>query len=255
MPNKDQEVLLDEVSLEGSSFIPVEESEDVVFDEATNDETTENFTPYSFTKDWTDYIISFLNEDELDDGKPRCDGLKRLSKELLGEHKPELIVHAINQGYAAVTYKATFKKGVYIGSAECHAGNTDSPFSSYPLATAETRAISRALKNALGLKVITAEETSRKAELSTPANDENRTEGGITTTQVKFIERTCKNLDLSVKDVVEATIGQVDNIEELSHGNALKINQVLDEWKRGDNVEGKPTKVYDENWRLYYTKR
>lgn len=200
---------------------------------------------------WSDWVLSQLRKDEKYDDKPTCDGLRRLAIRILGPMDITTIdVHAIAQDYAAVSVRLKFSKlgQTVIGSAEVHSNNTDAPFSQYPLATAETRAIGRALRVALNLrKVITAEEGSRKANISIPIiEDQDRSEGSITDTQIKFLDLLCKKNDISIAFAVESAVGAHDKLEDLTNEEAKIVSKLVDVW-----IKEKPEdlKTYDPNWK------
>ena len=197
---------------------------------------------------WSEYVLSLLADDEQYDGSPTTDGLRRLAMKLFGAFSYDgPAIHAINEGYAALTVKLIWPDRVVTGSAECNSANSDGVWGVYPLATAETRAEGRALKKALGLKrIFTAEETSHKAKLSVPVNDDLRSLGSITDTQITFIDKMCKKYDISVKELVENVVSNFKSIKDVSYSEALEINKLLDEWSKN-----KPENVskYNSNWR------
>ena len=215
-------------------------------------------SPEKFSPEWTDYVLSLLTKDEFINERPRADGLVRLCGVLVGDinwGSPE--VHHVGVDYAAVTITPTLPNGVKVfGSAECTVNDTDAPYNRYPLATAETRAIGRAAKRILGLtNVLTAEETSKVAELTVPeASNEDRTEGSITDTQIKFIDRMCKKLNVDVQKSITEICGEHGNIRELSHAEALQVNTVLDEWTREEDQEYAKFGPYEDDWRNSFEK-
>ena len=228
-----EEAILEQVELDEDFEVEGDELVGKEFRESENPEMPEFASP-----EWTEYILSLLTEDEKVKDKPRTEGLIRITRMLFDEVEfPNPQVHHVNEGYAAVTAAILVNGRQYVGSAEVHAENTDAPYNRYPLATAETRALGRAVKRFLCLNVITAEETSRVADLTIPKSDEDRTEGSITSTQIKTMERHCKSLDLDVKRVVVSVVGEHDKINDLSHAEALQVLKQVDEWKRNPPEE------------------
>lgn len=224
-------------------------------DESTPDSVPDDL-PEHHSPEWTDYVLSQLTKSELVKDRPRSDGLVRLVKMIIGEVDFLLQVHHVSPEYAAVTCQITIPGGSTVhGSAECSDRNTDIPYNKYPLATAETRAIGRAAKRALGLSnVLTAEEGSEVAQLTVPEVTEDRTEGSITDTQIKFIERMCKKLDISVHKAVIEIVGDHEKIENLSHAEALQVNSVLDGYTRDEDQEYAKLGPFEENWRTTFVK-
>lgn len=219
----------------------------------------ESKIPSKYDPEWPDYVLSLLTDDEKVNGNPKADGLVRVAGLLYGEGFCDLKVHYATPSAAAVTYLYQVGNANYIGSAECSSDNTDEPYSKYPLATAETRAIGRAMKRVLKLtNVLTAEESSKKAELTAiPDDGIDRTEGSITDTQIKFIDRVCKSFNINVEKAVKYILGDdtLSTIKSLSHKSALHINSILDQWKREDTNESyKDIGSYDDNWQNSFNK-
>jgi hypothetical protein len=222
----DEEQVLDEIAVEDFEM----EKEELIEEEH---EVDEDSTPDFASKGWTEYVMSLLSEDEKFKDKPRTEGLLRIIRILFEDVEfPNPDVHHVSPEYAAVTCAILVNGRQFVGSAEVHPGNTDSPFVKYPLATAETRALGRAAKRLLGINILTAEETSKVADLTIPQSDEDRTEGGITATQIKMIARQSKAINVDVVQAVTNTVGQHDKISDLSHAEALRVLKQLDEWKR-----------------------
>ena len=200
-------------------------------------EQKESNTPSPDSPEWSDWALSQLTKDELYDGNPTCDGLRRLAIKILGQFNVKApTVHFCSQEYAAVTVNLYWPgTGRSISaSAEVHSGNADAPFNQYPLATAETRALGRALRIALNLrKVVTAEEVSRKANISIPITDEARDKGAITSTQKKFVNLMCKKHDISIDQVVaKALDSENKKLDDLTYEEAQKVQELLDAWAK-----------------------
>lgn len=238
---KNEEQVLDDVDLE--DFEAVEEDEGFVGPENA---------PEFASPEWSDYVMGLLTDDEKVNNSPRTEGLVRIARMLFQNLQfPRLQVHHVSPDYAAVTCSVICNGCEYMGSAEVHPQNTDSPYNKYPLATAETRALGRAVKRLLCLNVLTAEETSKVADLTIPKSDENRTEGSITSTQIKLIERQCKSLDYNVVDVIKKTVGDHGSVDEISHAEGLQILKLLDEWKRNSPEDSEVEGIgkFSEDWK------
>ena len=201
--------------------------------------------PSMFDLGWTDYVVGMLDKKEMISGNPKTDGLFRIAQKLFG--RASIYSNPIHASLGAAVIKVTvvFPDGdTYEDVAEVYTEeqfrNTDDPYSKYPAATAHTRALGRALRRALNIQVTTAEELSSAALAETIVpHDEQRTEGGITDTQIRFIDLLCKpeKLDLNVKNVVNNLFPSTNNINDLSHSSALHINEKLSEWQQNrDNI-------------------
>lgn len=216
-------------------------------EEVVDEEVKVETTPAKYTKEWHDHVMSLFITDELQDGKPKCDGLKRVAQLLFGPIRDiSITVHGVTIGWAAVTAKVSFGNvgafdddGYFAvsGSADASSSNVDAPYNNHPLAVAETRAIGRALKTALGLQVLVAEEGSKAAHIvNTPSNDENRVEGSISDAQVAFINRMADKLKIDPVKSVEVILGHpVQSLDKLTHAEALSINGVLNNWSQTDS--------------------
>ena len=200
------------------------------------------------SEEWSDWVLSQLRDDEYPNGRPTCDGLRRIAIKLFGpmEILPPHVHHA-SAHYAAVTCVLRWPLRTVCGSAEVSENNCDAPFSQYPLATAETRAISRSLRQALNLrKVITAEEGSRKADISIPVTDDAMETGGISEHQIKFIDVMCRTNDIDVRTAVTESVGEHEKLSELTRAESKQVQKLLDEWAKEKPEDTPP---YDPNWK------
>lgn len=135
---------------------------------------------------WHEYVMSQFHESELDRGYPKVEGMRRLAEILLGEIlfsgaidcKSSMPSEGNDPGRSVVNYEIQilWKNGVepyvytapgitpyttraFRGLASCYPGNVKgNVFVIFPESIAETRAEARALRKALGLKVVAAEE-------------------------------------------------------------------------------------------------
>lgn len=157
------------------------EEEEIQISQDSTEKELRYIPPYG-TKEWQDFIISELREDEIYKGNPLHTGLRRLTERYLGDIVSSgpidvQVTNDINHpGRATVIYEIvilwklgtpeyvnmdyTFEKRIFRAVAECWTGNSPATFSVHPAATAETKAASRAFKTALMLSVHTADEMS-----------------------------------------------------------------------------------------------
>ena len=153
--------VLDDINLE-----PVE---DTIGTEVSIDseDIEEDDIPEMYDPEWTKYVLGLFQPNELEDGNPKADGLRRVAIKVFGVFDSETGIVAApsisNAGRATVTVNLQIyykqKRFRVSGSADVYSGNTTSTFAEHAVATAETRAEGRALRRALCLtKVVTAEE-------------------------------------------------------------------------------------------------
>tara|TARA_Y100001938_G_scaffold125654_1_gene176817 strand:- start:134 stop:901 length:768 start_codon:yes stop_codon:yes gene_type:complete len=178
---------------------------DVIMDDA----------PSITSPEWNDYILELFAPNELFDGRPTCAGLRRVSELVLGQivsSKPTQVFppnSGDEVGRATVIWEVVFADGsVFSDVADSWEGNTDDMFCVFNTATAATRAEGRALRKALRLRTVAAEEMTKKdtASIVKSISQTKRveTEGEyddsyrMSDAQANFIDSKCKQLNLSV---------------------------------------------------------
>ena len=125
--------------------------------------------PDPTSPEWNDYVLSLFEKNEMYDGRPLCHGLRRVAELLLGRivsSRPTQIFapQSGNEiGRATVVWELIFDDGsLFSDVADCWEGNTDDAFCVFNTATAATRAEGRALRKALRLRTVAAEEMTSK---------------------------------------------------------------------------------------------
>lgn len=168
--------------------------------------------PEMTSLEWNDYVLSKLAPYEIYDGRPKVDGLRRVAQMLLGE-----VVFSgptqmdIKNGIATVIYKVSFlwnrdddrlgREVEFYGVGDSTPENTQHPFNRYLAVMADIRAEGRALKRALGLRCLFAEEANPNLVL-------NETEK-VTSTQWAAIEKMCRQLDVNVNKLLVSVYGEL----------------------------------------------
>lgn len=217
-------------------------------------ETLEGSLPKYGSKEWQTYVLSLLESDEHIDGFPRCVGLRRIAQLLLGpivSSKPTQVsvVPRVNtDGEASsravtVLYEVTFDwmlnrpvviqanghsyndYRVFGGAADC-VEEIDSMFGRHPAASAETKAESRALKKALSLNIISAEE---KVSGYDDSQEGPTKDSGINKQLVAAIEAKVNALGLSMKDVLREYGKPHDDIADLTLDDGRKLFRLINE--------------------------
>jgi hypothetical protein len=235
----------EEKSLEDYELEEVEENYPVIEEmEQIPDITSEQ---------WSDYVIRQLRDDELSEGNPTADGLRRVAQVLLGK-----IVYSVsrtvnsptvqNGFHATVEHKVKIRLNdteeiITFGDvADVHPGNTKEKYAIHAAASAATKAEGRALKKALCLrKILTAEEVSHTEE-ETP-------EGKITNGQIWTLNMLASRLDVNLRAFMNAGSQKYENVTDIDSEVAYKMIQKLSDWQN-DRSKIKPElKGYDKNWR------
>lgn len=198
--------------------------------------TLEESMPKWGSPEWQKFVIGLFYPEELYDGYPKCFGLRRVAREVLGEIVSSRISHmsvipqvvfdrdgserssrAVTIAYElTVEWKMNIPCNVYVnlnevnlstlrtftGVADC-IEDVRSVFGRHPAASAETKAESRALKKALGLSILTAEEKISGYDDVDKSTVEPAKTGELINKELKnFIEAKVKTFGISLEQVV-----------------------------------------------------
>jgi len=242
-----------------------EETKEVVVEESVGEEGR----PSMFSDEWNDFVMAHFHRNELIDGNPICAGLRRIAEFLLGdiiESGPEQVFPAMDGSApdrATVVFKVVFnwmnsgEQRVYKEVADVWHGNTDDLFCAHPVATASTRAEGRALRKALKLRCLAAEELAKKDIVSivkesvkkSPTSGEYEVDQSISTQQVQFIDTKCKQLDIDIMSFINIGSGDYANIGQVTRDSAKKMIKFLNGYQNGEPIQDS-IKGYKTNWRL-----
>lgn len=229
---------------------PIEvEFESVVAEDDDTPTTLQDAIPAKYgSAEWTEYVLSHLLPEEHIDGHPRCNGLRRIAQMLLGDivlsHPKTVIVSQGENGrVVTVCYEITFDWKMntptimnsgelatlssdlrtFGGLADC-AEDLASTYGRHPAATAETKAESRALRKALSINVITAEErvagTDMVEEAKTPSN------AIVTKPLLNMIRAKMKHLNIA-EDEIKCKLNISGQLEKISMATGQELFQHL----------------------------
>jgi hypothetical protein len=232
-------------------------------------EMPENMMPEYGSEEWHDFVMSKFHKKELFDGNPVCAGLRRVAEELLGTivvSRPSQVWPATDSdgpGRATVVFEVVIdwmnsgQLRTYSDVADVWHGNTDDLFCAHPVATASTRAEGRALRKALKVKCLAAEELAKKdvasivrqsVKASQSTDGEWKGDDNISTPQINFIDAKCRQLDINVMKFVNMGESTYDTIDQVSKKTASKMLGVLNEFQT--DVKSVPEEVAGyESWR------
>jgi hypothetical protein len=220
---------------------------------------TSSVTPNDL--EWTDHVLSLLNEDEKISGNPTTDGLRRIFEKVLNctviEAKPQVIQSPdlANERRATVVYSMVYvlndeslpevlKQRSVSAAADVYWGNCDKVFRNHPVAVAETRAEGRALRKALKLrKVVTADEIAK--EVVDHDSDTNNT---INSSQLNFFDVFGKRLNINIKKLLDNLAINNSNIYHISYDDAVKTITTLSSYQQNNNIP-QDLLGYDPNWK------
>mgnify|MGYP003150738432 CR=1 FL=1 len=228
-------------------------------------------TPIYGSQEWNEYIMSKFENRELVDGNPTCAGLRRVAEDVLGSiivSRPSQVFPSTDvngPGRATVVFEVVIdwmdsgKLKTFSDVADVWHGNTDDLYCAHPVATASTRAEGRALRKALKIRCLAAEELTRKKDVESivreTVNSKKTVDGewqendSISDPQINFIDAKCKQLDINVLKFINAGSEQYDSISAVSKKTASSMLSTLNEYqtkkrKASENIMG-----YDTNWR------
>lgn len=234
-----------------------------------NMDENENLMPAYGSENWNEYVMSKFEDRELIDGNPICAGLRRVAEEVLGtivSSRPTQVFPATDPngpGRATVVFEIVIdwmdsgNYRTFADVADVWHGNTDDLFCAHPVATASTRAEGRALRKALKVKCLAAEELTRKKDVESivrqmvqkPTDGEWKEEDSISTPQINFVDAKCKQLDVDVMSFINAGTDSYDSIKNVSKKKASKMLGALNEYQTKSKGIPESLKGYDSNWR------
>ena len=222
--------------------------------------------PSPTSPDWNDYVLSLFDESELYDGRPLCAGLRRVAELVMGRivsSRPTQVFAPQSGdeiGRATVIWEIVFEDGsLFSDVADCWEGNTDDAFCVFNTATAATRAEGRALRKALRLKTVAAEEMTKKNTASivrsiSQTKAMEATEGEyndaerMTDKQENFIDVKCGQLNLNVaeffKEVFDANVKR-----KITKGQASDAIKILQTYQKNKSSIPEGISDYKPDWR------
>lgn len=219
----------------------------------------EDIVPLMSDPTWSDYVLKQFEEDEVMDGNPTVDGLRRVTKLLLGDIVESMcsVVQAPNP---ANDFSATVEHTIVIQwkrdivsmqshqrlfkeVADVNITNCDPEFRRFAASTASTRAEARALRKALMLKRVVAAE-----EVTDVAPDTTDNPGKITKNQINFLVQLCKRNNINVTKYINMGKNKFDKINDVPYNVALKMVGALSDFQRHPEKIKDEIKGYEDNW-------
>lgn len=222
--------------------------------------------PDPTSPEWNDYVLGLFDESELYDGRPLCHGLRRVAELLMGRivsSRPTQVFAPTGGdeiGRATVIWEIVFEDGsLFSDVADCWEGNTDDAFCVFNTATAATRAEGRALRKALRIKTVAAEEMTKKNTASivrsiSQTKAMEATEGEyddsqrMTDPQANFIDVKCKQLNLNVAEFFKEVF-DVNVKRKVDKGQASAAIQRLNDYQQDKSLIPSSITAYLSDWR------
>jgi len=226
------------------------------------DKQKESNIPDMLSPEWNDYVMKFFTDKELIDGNPLTAGLRRVAELLIGEiisSKPVDVQRTETNdpiGKTTVIYEVQFlvRNGdreyvkTYADVADVWAGNTDDLFAVHAPATAATKAEGRALRKALKIRAVAAEELCKKDVSEYLSQQVGQLDERIKPEQIKYLDMNCKKLDIDVIKFINSGEKAYNSVYEVKRETAAKMIDMINKFKRGDSALSKDLKGYQENW-------
>lgn len=218
----------------------------------------EEVAPKMTSPEWTNYVLSKFQPDELYEDSPKVDGLWRVAESLLG-----LIVNYDAKVIEAPSERNGFSSTVECrlvlrredgelltsaGVGDCSPRNADSKFGIFASSFAETRAKGRALRTLLRLRNVVAAEEKDDSDNQFDDMQEN-----ITDIQQETIDVLCNKMDLNVVRVVLKVATdlnyKVTTFRTISKAVAGKIIQRLKTYQKDKKLIDDEVKGYKADWK------
>lgn len=244
-------------ALENFELPKQEETKDVseILNEITKDETP---VPSRIDPDWSDYVISQLAPDEIYDGKPTTDGLRRLVELLVGR----ILVSRVNVKectrlsengtltpvtveYEVIVFDEALGKQVHYSDAAqvCHY-NTKPEFLRYGVETASTRAEGRVYRKLLKLK-----KTVTSEEADAPPINEEEMSGNIREEQKNFLDILCRRNDINLIKYINSGSVKHKSIDNVTYEKAAEMVRFLSKLEQNPSLVKDEIRGYDSEWR------
>lgn len=211
---------------------------------------------------WSEYVLQHLAHDEVDNGVPKTDALKRLIEDMVGtvisiDNEVVQAPSPENGRTAVVKSNVTVMPYVgdhaltYTGCADAVAAFIADPFCRFLTAIAETRAEGRAYRKILALKnVVTTDEILGTDQTNADATAE------ITDQNVTYIDLMCgqiRGYNLNVKQLFHKTTGkEYNSIYKYSAEDSDAVMAVLRSCQKDMKVRPEGIDGYDANWKNYF---
>ena len=215
-------------------------------------------SPEPTDEGWYDFLIDNLYENELVQGNPTTDGLRRLTEKFYGEivkSKSDVIEteHDGNGLRCTVRHTLLIRKYKTGSIAEVDAcidvdyRGVPHPFNRHVVATADTRAEGKALRRALKLRVVTAEE----AQTQVSEEEVLTAQDHINDQQIMAINAVCRKHNLNVQKVTEEVYNKVKTLRQLTNLEASVLMDKITSFQREKSI---PEKFvgYDPSWQSYF---
>jgi hypothetical protein len=223
----------------------------------------QNDVPSMLSSEWHEYAMTLFHESEIVDGHPLVAGLRRVAELVLGPivfSGPTQVFPVQREdhhGRATVIFTVEFANGMkYAEVADSWEGNTDDMFCAFAVAIASTRAEARALRKALKIKGVAAEELTKKdtakivrdiSNTKTSSEGEYNDQSRMSDAQYNFIDIKCKQLNIDGQKLFKEF--NADSGKKISKKVASDVIDRLNDYQRDKNSIPQELLGYQQEWR------
>lgn len=208
-------------------------------------ESKQEVLPKYGSPEWQEFIMELFREDELFDGCPKSNALRRVAQEVLGPvvragtKYTDVVVQGdvravtvsyeveiawqLEFGVSSVNLDYPMPTRIFGGVADC-IENPQCTFSRHPAAFAETKAMGRAYKTALCLDTVTSEEKRSGYDNSYPEQKSPTDNSKISDQMLKMINVKLSTCKVNLKDII-AENPDLFTTKVSSQGDLHKLSQ------------------------------
>lgn len=218
---------------------------------------------------WTDYVLSLMTKDEVQDGRPKCVGLRRVTELLMGkivesharvvqspvgnmvktsgEGEPLEIEYSGNGGRCVIEHTIAIMdhEGVIVRYTDCADGtplNVKYPFNMFMVPVTGTRAEARTLTKILKLKTISYEEIHEDIQKELGGHKTPSKPVGCSVAQKGVINNLAEKLKIDILKLIELTLNKKMPLDALTVEQASNMIKFLNEVQQGKKKP--PQEVY-----------
>ena len=219
--------------------------------------------PSMLSPEWHDYAMTLFQPSEMVDGHPLVAGFRRVAEVVLGTivfSGPTQVFPVQrddHHGRATVIFTVEFSNGVrYAEVADSWEGNTDDMFCAFAVAIASTRAEARALRKALKIRGVAAEELTKKdtakivrdiSSTKVASEGDYDETGRMSAAQYNFIDVKCKQLNIDGKKLF--SLFNVNSGKKVTKKVASEIIDKLNDFQRDKSSVPEDILGYKQEWR------
>lgn len=252
------------------------ENENSIFEKAEMEddegvEVEENLTeeevivPSIDSPQWSDYVMSHFQSDEMDNGHPTCDGLRRITELIIGPvvgRKVFVVQAPSRNNYGTSTVVCTvsvlnnipghllYQQIIHEeDAADVNKYNTQEPYHMHATATATTRAEARALRKILRLRKVIAAEELADDKVINDYGDIWKPDDQIDEEQISLLDIVCQRCDINIMEYINSGEKQYSDITEISKNKGSEMIQHLNNIQQGKSEKPVGVGSYDTDWR------